>query len=302
MKKLLAIIGLAALALAAQAQLTNGVKISALGTATTPLAGSEIIPLVQSGTTKTATVTQVLKAATDSATSAQTYASGLSNILGALAFTSTTTLAKVTDAGNLARSNNIILANVTDAGTLARSNVVLLANVADAGSAAASNASAFYLSSNPSNYQNAAQVASTVNSAVSAATFGAATNGGTVTFSKVISTNVVTPSANLGNYSYSGATNIAVDFTAGSFQQITLTPSTGGIATGFRVTNCVDGQQVTLLVNRLATSINYTPNLTTPPGYKMAGSSSSFNTGSGVLLYLNWIVVGTNIIYSGSTL
>ena len=205
MKNFLPILILLAVVSIAQAQLTNGVKISTLGTATTPLAGTEIIPLNQSGTTKSATVAQVIKAATDSATAAQNYSSGLSNLLGVLAFSNTITLAKVADAGSLAKSNSLLLANVTDAGSLAKSNSVIVANIADAGTAARSNATAFYLSGNPSGYQTASQVTTTVNSALSA--LGFAQSNSAVNFSSVSAPVYASPTTNLAKISLPAAGN-----------------------------------------------------------------------------------------------
>jgi hypothetical protein len=282
---------------------TNSVTVNGLTSATTPLSGSELIPLYQSGL-KSATVAQVIKAASDAATAAQSYGNGVSNLLGTLARSNNIILANVADAGTLARSNSLNVANLTDAGSLARSNSLRLVNITDAGSAAYSNASAFYLASNPAGYQTAGQVSTAVNSAVAAATFGTATNGGSVAFSSVQVTNLVTPTLQR-TIVYPGGltTNLLFDCAQGTFFLVNLKAEAGGVRVNLVLTNYVDGNQIAALVKMDGASQQITVNQTCSPNpgnVLTTLSTVAAVPSAGQNFLYSWNVFGANILGGGA--
>jgi hypothetical protein len=283
------------------------VKISALPSATTPLSGSEIVPIIQlnGGTNRTsqATINSVIYSATLLANAAQNYATGVSNILGALNnnfnVTSNMTL---TFTNFLQNFSNATATTLNQKGGLYFSNSVLLANVLDAGTMARENTNTFYRSANPSGYQVASQVTNIVNEALSSANI--AQSNTVASF-----TGVVTPTAYLGGKIVSpatGSTNVTIDLSRASFQQLDFSSGNSQTTVNFYFTNQMDGQNVWLL----CTATN-----------RVAWKGAAFgNNGGGVIdswgnntftvsapnatnecALLNWQVIGGRVIFTVAT-
>ena len=185
---------LAALAVRADLTPTNSVKISALSSATMPLTGNETVPLVQSGASKSATVSQLIAAATSQASAssnalqtqitanaaaAAANTATASNLLYKVAGTNTTLIAAVSNYFATVTAGNATA-------TATASNLLWLTIGTNTTAIAAFNAAG---------YQTAGQVSTAINSALAAA-IGGVTNSGTL-----IATNIVTPPG--ATYSYS---------------------------------------------------------------------------------------------------
>ena len=277
---------------------TNAVKMSALPLANTPLGGTELMPLNQviSGTnsTRLATVDQVNAKSTAAINS---YSNSLNAAVAALAGTVTTTSNSLalrigTNNATLTSTSNALQTQITaNAGAIVSSNAAVIAALT-----ATNNALLSALQGT-----NAALSASIA--AMAAGQGNVLTNGGTARFASVTATNLTTPSVNVGTIAFSGYPCITnLNFAAGSLQTVRLIPTSGGMTINFAPTNFVDGQTVTLLVKppSITTSVN---SVASVPGATMLGVGTGltvYSSGGGALL--NWMVIGTNIIYSGGTL
>ena len=286
-------------AFAATAQLTNSVKVSALPSATLPLAGTELVPIVQqiAGTnaSRTATVDQLLAKATalDNATT-----NGLAALL-----TAETTSRTVAVSNALALSTNFNTAQL--AALVGTNNILLAAINAEIASRQVAVSNALVLTTN--NYTGLLSALVGTNSALAgqiatlAASIGQSiTNGGTVTFTRANITSLVNPSVNLGTVTQTGgtSTNHWLDFSAGTIQRLTLDVSGGGAPTMlFAPTNAADGQQICLWLSSVrsvsAGSVTRSD---------IHGASTIGPTTSGQNILMNWVVVGTSIIYCGGTI
>jgi hypothetical protein len=281
---------------------TNGIKASQLGTAAT-FNGTEnlFIWQVVSGTNRTAwaTLNQVLAPAisANGATSNALNAAGI------------VTSNRVTVASNFL-AQAIGTNAITITGYYAGLSAAL--NVEDAKVNVTSNSLVTLQQTNQNASSNFLAMAIATNTAAIAAatnnTSASLTNGtATVTV-----TNVVTPPHNLGTMIFkpgppNGYTNL--DFAGGSLQTVTVGVSSGYIAcVYFNPTNVVSGEQITLLV--LLNPNNQVQHITSgaaPPGYNLIGSTT-FPTPPGIIqntnvaVYLNWQVIGTNIVFGGNPL
>ena len=230
MKKLILL--LLALALApvafAQTSFTNGVKGTALPAASTPLSGAESVFLIQSGTTKTATVSQLNAAAV-----AQN--NGTSNTLA-----SAVTLQA---SANIATSNTLSSAITANASAL----VVASNNLASAVSAASAQATTvsnsvnfklagYYGTNNAAGYQTAAQVSATA----AAAAAGIVSSNGAAAFGSIISSNTLYNVFDNGQ-----ATAKTVNLGTASMQTVEFTNVSGNSV--LSLTGYAAGQNVTIV-------------------------------------------------------
>jgi hypothetical protein len=234
MKKLILL--LLALALApvafAQTSFTNGVKGTALPAASTPLSGAESVFLIQSGTTKTATVSQLNAAAV-----AQN--NGTSNTLA-----SAVTLQA---SANIATSNTLSSAITANASAL----VVASNNLASAVSAASAQATTvsnsvnfklagYYGTNNAAGYQTAAQVSATAAAAAAAAAAGIVSSNGAAAFGSIISSNTLYNVFDNGQ-----ATAKTVNLGTASMQTVEFTNVSGNSV--LSLTGYAAGQNVTIV-------------------------------------------------------
>src|SRR5882672_5061349 len=136
MKKLTLIFWVAVLAVTAQADLTptNAVKDSALPAATTPLAGTELVRMVQAAASRTATVDQLIAKATaqDIATSNNlaAYISGFSNTIPSRLSSSNFLTAAQAASSNFQSSAQIASSNFQSSAQIASSNFQSSAQIA----------------------------------------------------------------------------------------------------------------------------------------------------------------------------
>lgn len=226
----------AAFAVTVQAQ-TNGVKISALTSAATPLSGSEIVPLVQSGATKTATVSQIIAAAISQGNAASNYFTLVTGTNAAALAAASNYLALVVGtnaASSLAASNYLSTVTVSNTAA-ARAYTLGVSNTITAALAS------YYPTSNPSGFQNAGQVSAAATAAVATYSATGITNGGTATLSNVVYAVKDNGSVPVGN-------TFTVDLAAASLQVVTVTNA--GSLSNFQlaITNLAAGQNVTLLI------------------------------------------------------
>ena len=276
MKKLVTLF-FAGLALAASAQ-TNVVKISALPSATTPLAGTEIVPLNQSGTTKTVTVSQLILAATS-------QNNATSNALESAVASAVSSGNTASNALAAAVASNVAWDLASSNALAARITATAAADVATS-NALASAVGAAYGTNNPAGFQNSAQVAAAAAAAVAGFGSVGVTNNGTATLG------VLNYAAlNLGTNDASTA--FTVNLAAASLQAVTFTNKT---SSNLFLSNAATGQNVTLIVNNgdsTARSTFY------PPGMIQISSAGGYlQIGAKKTCVFNFLVFGTNVLMS----
>ncbi len=305
MKNLLFIFTLLAAVTVQAATPTNTVTVPGLLFATTPLGGTERVPVYQSGL-KSATVDQIAAAAAALGNGAKSYALSASNILAAALQTATNNLALLSNSATATTTNfnaasNLFSARLNSLGALSKSNILTLSNLADAGSVAGRGSNDFYLASNPANYQSGVQVTTTVNSALAAG--GGVTNGGTVVFA-----NVATPTLDLGSVttlsSGTDSTNYVVNLSASSFQKVIVTPRTSNSKFNFVFTNAVDGENIWLLataVNGIAWKFSASAGVDYWTVDSFGNPTTTLIVGSAnTTALLNWQVIGGRVIFTAA--
>jgi hypothetical protein len=281
MKTIFAILAALVLAVSAPAQtsFTNGVKISTLTSATTPLSGSEIVPLNQSGTTKTVSVSQLLLAATSATAAASNYLAAVSGTNAAAIAAASNYLAAVisTNAASLAAVSNYLatLANAANANATVASNALWL------------NFTNYYPVSNPGQYQSFSSVWSIANSAAATAVSNVATNYGKAIYSIV--------NYGLLNLGTNNSQNVWIDLSAGSLQFVTVTNKA---STYLWVTNQASGQNVTVIVRNFD---NTTRTLYTPP-YSQPGVIQQVNNGNSISFPANGKIDVVNLTCFGNSI
>jgi hypothetical protein len=297
---------------AVTAQVTNTVKVSALPSAGT-ITGSEIIPMVQSGATVSASVNQIIA-------QAQAATASASNTLAAAQAATVTTLGAWT---------NIIAANAgTNLINLQASNTVIRAAMT-----ASNNVALAAINATNAAIQAALQASNAVYQAEIAAAGASGGSGGTLNVTNLVVTNIVsgaittavfsatsliagnaeTPiyqiSAPSGNISGVLVSNI--DFSKGSFQVINA-PINSGTPTSvmllFTPINWHNGDNVWLLVKNTESTAAYCGSSTTATGGTIDAWGITANNGgypvqmSGSVksALLNWQVFGTQLIFTAT--
>ena len=281
-------LALAAVTASAQTTFTNGVKGSTLTAATTPLSGSESVYLIQSGASKTATVSQVIAAATaqDNATT---------NGLAALIATNTTRDTLITNGlaaliatnglNDVATSNTLqssIAANTTRDNVT--SNYFNLVTTTNANAAAAALAA---------NVATSNSILATANAAAAQAVSTGVTNGGNGNFA-----NVTYAVKDNGQSPF----NYVVNLAAASFQKVAFTNGSSGNCY-VTVTNYAAGQNVTVLVVNTtgATKAFFFPN-SSQNNVISGQSGQSQNIGNNKSVLFNFVTLdSTNVIMSWVT-
>ena len=307
MKTLIQICFALLLASTCRAQITNGIKISGLPTVSS-ITGNETVPLNQSGVTKSATVAQIISAATaqDNATT---------NGLAALLATEVTARAGVSNfftlvagtnaAGTLSLSNYTVLSIGTNATALTTASNYLALRVGTNATAltTASNYLALVAATN-------AAAANVTSNQVAALTNGTGTLSLSAVSAKVIrGTTQGTVTMDVSGFPVLTSTNVFLDFSAGSQQVWIITAANNGPNIGqyvvFYPTNFSDGQTFSLLLPK-ATPSRY--GASTPATLGSAATIIGGNVivtnqaSSGHGVFLNWLVIGTNIVFSGGGL
>lgn len=279
---------LAALAVRADLTPTNSVKISALSSATTPLTGNETVPLVQSGATKSATVSQLIAAATSQASASSNALQSQITANAATAAANTATASNYLF--NVAGTNTTLIFAVSNyfatvtagnaASTVTASNLLWLAIVTNTTAITAINAAG---------YQSAGQVSTTVNSAIAAAI------GGVTNSFALNSTNILTPQGK--NFVTTGT--ILLDMAAGNYQTVTVSNLAN---LSFAVINAADGQNLSILILKTGTKSQWLSlSATVPNGFKLV--STTFNTISqSANAAAQCQVFGTNIVLTAGQL
>lgn len=286
---------------------TNSVKGSALSLATTPLSGAELVYLIQSGATKMATDAQIIAAATaqDIATSNALAANiavlsnSIPGTITAYNYVTTGTLTTYqalmlpSTPANIASSNflsnaQVASSNFTSRAQIASSNFLSNAQVAS------------------SNFQSGAQVNTSINSAL--AGIGAVTNAGSAIFGSVQVTNLIVPTLILpvvptGSVVGGGQISTNLDCSKANYFSVNIAPLSGGTIV-YGLTNFVDGQTISLILKSMAGSsawrISSAP---TMPGVTVHGSQlNGALVNSGDTWFLNWVVMGSDIVFSGGKL
>ncbi len=281
---------------------TNAVKGSALSMASTPLAGSELVYIIQSGATKMATAAQVQAAATaqDMATS-NAYAVTLGSFLSFSNVVNTFSNNMVIYSNQLAVFTNAAAATLTlqtnglaakiQGVTNALSGLLLLTND-------------FYGINNPAGYQTSSQVSSTVSAAVTAGLAGVATANGNAVFTSVSAPVYISATTNI-NLVLSGAQTITTNLDCSASTVFYATVKAGSGSFTFTPVNLQDGEQVYLLVTVSSGSGSFTlKNGALPGGYTAVGTGALNVTAySGYSYLLNWVCIGgSKVIFSGAQL
>ena len=293
LKRILTLVAVV-LALPAAAQITNGVKLSALPTPFT-FNGTEKLPMTQvnSGTNATAlaTLAQVLAPVTTAlnsnvswiasaqVTETNARAAGVSN---AMAFT--TNQFNFATAYAYALSNQMQIAWLNEVTTRQAVN-----------SAGSNNLNA------ASNVLTAAMIASNAALASAISTVAAGlgttlTNGGTITAKNLNFTIVSLPAWNPNPSQNSGNTYTTnIDFNAGSYQSIAMTDLGQGNIDLFNPINWTSGQQVSLFVT-FPNGIGSSARLYTGP-FSASDYSLAFFPTTAHAAQLTWTAVGTNLFF-----
>lgn len=302
MKKffLIAAFALATVSSFAGNPVTNSIGLPALVFATTPLAGTERVPLYQSGL-KSATVDQITANASGVALANNL---GTSNALAAVRANANTVSNSFLSVSNgfITLSNNFVVgSNAFVFANASTSNALAAANLSTSNQVAGllQRTNTFYGANNPANYQSGAQVSSTVNSALAAA--GVVTNSGTASFA-----NIATPTLNLGSLTTPSTavdqTNVLIDLSAAQFQTITIVPRSGNSTFRFIYTNAVDGVNVWLLAQANNGIAWYFAAGGNPDSWNASRQTNNFNVGSsaGSGAMLNWQVIGGRVVFTSS--
>ncbi len=286
MKKLLSFL-LAAVTLAASAQ-TNVVKVSALPSATTPLAGTEIVPLNQSGATKTATVAQIIASAVAQNNATASALTTASNALTSAVTTTSNALASavtVQTAANLTTSNRMVTVTAANASAITGASNAITALLPG-----------YYPTNNPSGYQTASQVSTIANGAAAAALAGVTQSNGVASFAAVTATNVFYNVVDLG-----GLTNTAsltINASAATIQRLTVTATNSGTKNAtLSLSNLSSGQNVYVLVQRTDWIIGATMNVVLPSGTinLNSGAATFISVPTGKSLLLSFTVLGSSL-------
>ena len=270
------------------------------------IVGTERVRILQlvNGTNQnlTASVAQLTAAPTTLAVAAQTYAITVSNSVTTALNTVSNNFLTLSNSATATTTNfnsfsNSAAAKLNGLGSLAKSNAVLLVNIPDAGSIAGRGSNDFYLASNPANYQTGSQVTNTISTAI--AGLGTPTNNGTASFSVFFIPSFVLPATN-----FNGSVTIPIDCSKGCNFLLTekCLSAVSTANASFVITNFSEGQEIKILISTASGSIthNLKP-VTTISGMNFFGTAS-VSVGSGSTTFFNWLVMGTNIVFSGGAL
>ena len=287
MKTLLTLILLATLP--AFAQLTNSIKVSALPSATTPLTGTEIVPLNQSGATKSATIDQV-----------QAKAVGIANATSNALAGSVSTL----NGNFLAASNSLSLRIGTNSATITATSNALQSQITSGSAALTTTSNAILSTVSSAGYATAAALDSTNTALTAAINNLAAGFGNTITNGGALSYTTLTGSVlNLGKITNSGLLDYTLNLNAASNQKLTVTNSSGTYQIlSLYLTNITAGQNVSLLISCQSVTPTMSVLLKTAvKSYNAGGVTNfSFNNGKTALLQFQ-VFDSSNILYSAST-
>ena len=301
MKKL--IIALGALLLAGceicPAQ-TNGYKISAYPQASTPLSGNEVTVLNQGGTTKQATIAQIINAATSQAAGGsnalwQTLGAATNNLNSAsnslvaqisATASSTATAAAASANGYLNSASNILyLTNILTAATGTFASNALQTQIT--ATTATANTTAATLTANANTFANAI------------------TNGGNASIGILTLTNLLEPSVQWSSTinGANGATS-TVPLNVASTLRATINPAANGVPVYVIPGNMADGQNVTILVKNISSgnSVYLTCGTTVPSAWDLYVANGAIVIQPGKSGIMSFSVLYTNIIYSGANI
>lgn len=247
--------------------ITNVIKVSQLPISN-PIQGTEIVPIVQSGSTVQATINQITAAATAMATVA-------SNYLAAAIGTNVANTVVVSNNANSFAATALSQIQATNAALLAQmalSNAVMLASITGTNAAirlamTASNNVVF----------NALSLTNAIIQGEIAGLGGGITSGSSPMFGKVTLTGLFTTSTNLGSLSVIGNATTPtienVDLSQWQIQSLPLTPSGSGVTVAFLPQNPIEGENVTLVCTIPAGySINIYVSVATVAGFPVVPS------------------------------
>ena len=282
MKKILSILMLAAICANAQTTFTNGVKISALPQVSS-ISGTEIVVLNQSGTTKSATVNQLIAA---DVALINTVTNGLAALVATngLKDTATTNGLEALIATN----------GVNDLNTSNALQSLISANTAK-DTATTNGLAAMIATANAQNVATSNSIAGTATATAAAAvaplSANAITNGGNGNFK-----NVTFSVLDNGNSVYQYAVNLS----AATIQKVAFTNGLSGNCY-LTVTNISPGQNVTIAVlnSTGATKAFFFPNSSQTNVFSITGAGQSQNIGNGKSVLFNFISIdGGNVAMS----
>lgn len=290
------LIFLAAVATVQADILTNGVKVSALTTATLPLAGTEAIMIVQSAASKQTTVASINNAPT-------IYASGISNQmqLAQLALNAAMVIVSnsipATNAVRVTAENNV--SNVVTAAVVATNTIRVTAenNVSNVVMAAVVATNVVRIAA-----ENAMSNALTTQITLVANGLANVTNSGSLAVQSISTPYLVQPNTNFPTIVPTNGQVIYIDPHNGNYQLFTIAPVSGGITVKVIPTNFVSGLQVQAWFKSGGNNFLVNPTFTLPGFAPFGGPFSAFSIGAGGQAYLNWITLGTNLIYSGQAM
>ena len=310
MKFLFSILVLAA-TVTVQAQVTNLVKISALPTVSS-IAGTETVPLVQSGTTKTATVAQLISGATAQCNAASNYFQAYDTAATATMTANATTAASATTAAAAAAAAALVATNSSIQSAIsAASNVNATAiNTLSATVTANNSAQTAALIATNGQIQNAM-------AALSVGVGGGIQNGGNGTLSTGTITNLVQPTIYYSVTAPGAGSYISNINCNASFQKLSIAEKFAGSQWLFSPQNFVDGQTLTVIIQNTVATASFgtvaavtnaanaifqvhgiSGTAFTPVG--TSGSVLSTVTSRNGTAYLNWQFVGGVVIFSGT--
>lgn len=308
MKKILALF-VTALAVTVQAQVTNVVKISQLPSSN-PLTGSELLPIVQSGSTVSATINQIIAGAV----TIENYAS---NFLYLNITTNIANLVTVSNNANTFAATALSQVQATNAALqalLGATNTALLNAIMNTNAALIADLNAASNQLHGALISTNGIIQTEISSLGGGVTSGSSPTFGTVTAQSIIAPFYKTTSTNAGSLLISSSFP-AFNLSNWQITQYTASGGSFGSFVLFNLSNAADGQNDSIVISVSSSIQGAVGFYATPPaGYTMVFSSgfTSINsfTGFGVNLpggktetiILNAEVVGTVIYCSGGVL
>lgn len=256
---------------------TSAVKISALSSATTPLTGAEIVPLLQSGATKTATVNQI-----NAAPIAQGNA--FSNNLQAQISAEIST--RVANTGS---TSNSLQTQIT-AETSARV----------AGDGSTSNSLQSQITAGQT-YSSA--VSNNLQTQISVLSGGQTGAGSSPSFGIVTVTNLIEPSIDLGLFNAGGSPTFQLPANLAGLERLEINPiSNNGKYIYFQPTNLVDGLNMTFLLQNTNGANSANINMVAPVGnWGWHLGSGQQNVTAGHIMTISLSVIWTNVFVTLQT-
>jgi len=278
---------------------TSAVKISALSSATTPLTGAEIVPLLQSGATKTATVNQI-----NAAPIAQGNAFS-NNLQAQISAEISTRVANTGSTSNSLQTQITAETSARVAGDGSTSNSLQSQITAEtsarvAGDGSTSNSLQSQITAGQT-YSSA--VSNNLQTQISVLSGGQTGAGSSPSFGIVTVTNLIEPSIDLGLFNAGGSPTFQLPANLAGLERLEINPiSNNGKYIYFQPTNLVDGLNMTFLLQNTNGANSANINMVAPVGnWGWHLGSGQQNVTAGHIMTISLSVIWTNVFVTLQT-